>query len=134
MLVQWAESELSELSCRFTFEGVQSYLCGSELRCNPLSQVDDLGMRLSHFHTFVAVVDLNLKNFLPFPLSSAPYLLLPMIIHLEEHKSPSATQSLLGHLHGGHFAIDGTGILEYTGCECLGQYSLISSDDLFELA
>ena len=63
MLVQWAESELSELSCRFTFEGVQSYLCGSELRCDPLSQVDDLGMRLSH-HTFV---DLNLKNFLPIP-------------------------------------------------------------------
>ena len=67
MLVQWAESELSELSCRFTFEGVQSYFCGSELRCDPLSQVDDLGMRLSHFHPFVAVVDLNLKNFLPIP-------------------------------------------------------------------
>ena len=67
ILVQWAESKLSELSCRFTFEGVQSYLCRSELRCGPLSQVDDLGMRLSQFHTFVAVVGLNLKNFLPIP-------------------------------------------------------------------
>ena len=57
-----------------------------------------------------------------------------MIIHLEERESPSATQSLPGHLRGWRFAIDGTGILEYTGCECLGQYSLISSDDLFGLA
>ena len=133
MLVQQAESKLSELNCRFTFEGVWSYLCRSKLRCDPLSQVDDLGTRLSHFHTFVAV-DLNLKIFLPIPP--------------EQHMiSPSPNDNLLGraqitishsiiarHLCGWHFAIDGTGILEYTGCECLGQYPLISSNDLFELA
>ena len=92
MSVQRAESELSELNCRFTFEGVRSYLCGSELRCDPLSQVDDLGMRLSHFHTFVAVVDLNLKIFLPIPPEQHTISPSPNDNPLEEHESPSATQ------------------------------------------